>query len=360
MENILYRHHQETQGSVGNTYQILEGANFLIDQFSEIQIAQNRIWIQTMALEAGHFSNLLSHKLIGAKKRGVDVKLVYDAFSDYVTDNTFNHLPLPRKEDREFKRFLLEQNRDLLELLRKHFQVTETNLPPKIISMTPFPGILGRDHKKISIIDGVAYIGGINLANLDPKRFDFMLKTDNSRIVEVLASIFEQSFTEQPMPDASYVCDPHNTLLVDSGKPFRSTIMQSAYEAVGKENENITLISPFLPTGHFRKLLNQAVKRGVNVEVITSEINQLGFTPRLSQFVHNLGQIEPLFSILRYPGIVHAKALMFGNHSAMVGSHNFDELFVKLGTEEIALFTTQPEILSQLSELRKRMKEAIN
>lgn len=67
-------------------------------------------------------------------------------------------------------------------------------MPPKIISKTPFPGILGRDHKKISIVDYVAYLGGINLANLDPKRFDFMLKTNNPRIVEILASIFEQSF----------------------------------------------------------------------------------------------------------------------------------------------------------------------
>src|SRR3989344_323195 len=103
MEKKLFEFQQEPQSGAINTYRILESVNFLSDQFNEIQKAKNRIWIQTMALESGHFTNLLAHKLIGAKNRGLDVKIVYDAFSDYVTDNTFNHLPLLTKEDREFK-----------------------------------------------------------------------------------------------------------------------------------------------------------------------------------------------------------------------------------------------------------------
>jgi len=125
MENILFHAHQEPKGQKTNKYQILEGASFLTDQFYEIESAQDRIWIQTMALEAGHFSNLLARKLIMAKSRGVpDIRLVYDAFSDYVTDNTFNHLPLPKKEDREFKSFLLGQNKELVDILKSHFKVT--------------------------------------------------------------------------------------------------------------------------------------------------------------------------------------------------------------------------------------------
>jgi type I restriction-modification system DNA methylase subunit len=42
--------------------------------------------------------------------------------------------------------------------------------------------------------------------------------------------------------------------------------------------------------------------------------------------------------------------------SAKYLSHNFDKLFVHLGTEEIALLTTQPEILMQLSEYSMKTK----
>lgn len=340
-------------------YVLLETVNFLTDQLREVDTATDRIWVQTMALESGHFTNLLFHKMVLAQQRGVDVRLAYDAYSDYVTDNSFNHLPLLRPQDRQFKQFLLDQNAAVLNELADRCVVTQTNRPAGLVGYTPYPGVAGRDHKKITIIDNVAYIGGINLANLDAKRKDFMLKTRNVHIVKNLASIIERSFEDEPCLDMEYVCDANNTLVVDGGKPSQSLIMDHVYSAVDSEIETITLISPFLPSWKLRKKLNAAVNRGVNVEVITSEQRQLGFTPKLSQLVHNFGQAKPEFRITRYPGVVHAKALLLGSNTAVVGSHNFDELFVQLGTEEVSLFTTQPEIVAQVQFLADGMRESV-
>ncbi len=339
-------------------YALLETVDFFTDQLKEVDKATERIWIQTMAMESGHFTNLLFHKMVLAQQRGVDIRLAYDAYSDYVTDNSFNHLPLLRVQDRQFKQFLLDQNTAVLNELADHCVVTQTNRPAGLVRHTPYPGVAGRDHKKITIIDNAAYIGGINLANLDAKRKDFMLKTRNLNIVNNLASIIEKSFDDEPCLDMEYVCDANNTLVVDGGKPSQSLIMDHVYSAVDGEVDTITLISPFLPSWELRRKLNAAVKRGVHVEVITSEQRQLGFTPTLSQLVHNFGQAKPEFRITRYPGVVHAKALLLGSNTAVIGSHNFDELFVQLGTEEVSLFTTQPEIVAQVQLLADGMRQS--
>lgn len=360
MNEKLNRIPTEVEDEIIGNYNILETVDFFTDQLNEIQNAQKRIWIQTMALESGHFSNLLAHNLIAAEQRGVDVRIVYDAYSDYVTNNTFNNLPLLYREDRGYKQFLRDRGTELLSLLKHHCKVSQTNIPSGFLSNNPFNGVAGRDHKKMSIIDDKAYIGGVNMTPIDAQRVDFMLKTNNQFIVNKLSFIFNQSFYDYPVSDTLYPCDNNNTLLVDSGERFKSTIMEYAYEAIDNERDSITLISPFVPSGKLKKTLNTAVERGVHVELITSQISQLGFTPRLSQFVHNMGYTKPLFQIHRYPGIVHAKALLLGNHSAIIGSHNFDELFVKLGTEEISLLTTQPEILIQLNLLSQKMKIAID
>ncbi|NCO88768.1 hypothetical protein AUK04_01420 [Candidatus Roizmanbacteria bacterium CG2_30_33_16] len=324
MERALYQGKTKKLEKGSNSYSILETVSFFTDQLREIQMAQNRVWIQTMALEPGHFTDLFVQRLIAAQHRGVDVRIVHDSFSDYVTDNTFNHLPLLNSEDREYKRFLLNRRVELLELLKGCCQVSQTNAPTGILSYTPFPGVSGRDHKKISIIDNIAYIGGVNMTPLDGKRIDFMLKMDNKDLINILSLIFNRSFLGISVSDAAYTCDDNNTLLVDSGKRSQSIIMQYAYDAIKRERESITVISPYLPSGHLRKTLNEAVERGLNVDVITSQESRSGFSPKISQLVHNVGQVRPLFRIIRYPGILHAKALLLGNHAAIIGSHNFD------------------------------------
>ncbi|MEX2007602.1 MAG: phosphatidylserine/phosphatidylglycerophosphate/cardiolipin synthase family protein [Candidatus Levyibacteriota bacterium] len=355
MEKVSFGNSVESSNRAHKSYNILETVDFLTDQLKGVQIARDRVWIQTMALESSHFSNLLARHLIDARNRGVDVRIVYDAYSDYVTDNTFNQLPLLRRTDRWHRRFVRDEQKKLLGLLRQNCLVSETNIPNGFISRVPFSVVLGRDHKKITVIDDVAYIGGVNLAPLDAQRVDFMLKTNNTSLVNKLSLIFDESFRGSPVSDASYVCDARNTLLVDSGKRGQSIIMTHAYDKIEKEGKRVTLVSPFLPSGDLRKILNKAVKRGVSVEVITSDENQLGLTPRISQMVHNAGQVKPVFEIKRYPGIIHAKALLLGDHTAIVGSHNFDKLFINLGTEEISLLTTQPEILAQLNALCERI-----
>ena len=225
------------------------------------------------------------------------------------------------------------------------------------MSLTPFPGFLGRDHKKISIIDNVVYLGGSNLTPLDAKRADVMVKTNNASIIEGAKRIFLKSFSNDQAIDEIIVCDSSNKLMIDSGKPGRSLIMEQACHLVDTATQSITLVSPYVPMGKLRNFLNRAVSRGVSVEIVTSDESQLGFAPKLSQLVHNFGQSAPNFSITRCPDTVHAKILMIDGKSAIVGSHNFDELLVYFGTGEIVLLTEEHSLINELTNYINRLKQ---
>ncbi|MFZ1721951.1 MAG: phosphatidylserine/phosphatidylglycerophosphate/cardiolipin synthase family protein [Microgenomates group bacterium] len=338
-------------------YKALNTVEFMTDQIREINLATEYVWIQTMAFEAGHFSDLLTHSLVQASQRGVDVRFVCDAYSDYVTANSFNHLRwFMSNENRQHQYFLLERKSALLIGLEKACKTKRTNYPEFLLSQTPLPGFLGRDHKKISLIDGKVYIGGSNLTPLDSTRADIMIKTDNKHIVEGAKRIFLNSFIDKPAKDFILRCDSNNRLLIDEGKMGRSLIMEEACNVVNSAQEKIILVSPYIPMQRLRNALNNASSRGVSVEIVTSNETQLGFAPKLSQLVHNFGQSEPEFSILRCPETVHAKILTVDNTIAMVGSHNFDELFVYFGTEEIVLVSEEQALIQELNEYIEKLK----
>jgi len=145
--------------------------------------------------------------------------------------------------------------------------------------------------------------------------------------------------------------------MIDSGKPGRSLIMEQACHLVDTATQSITLVSPYVPMGKLRNFLNRAVSRGVSVEIVTSDESQLGFAPKLSQLVHNFGQSAPNFSITRCPDTVHAKILMIDGKSAIVGSHNFDELLVYFGTGEIVLLTEEHSLINELTNYINRLKQ---
>ena len=343
-----------------NEYKLLESVDFFVDIIKEIQSAKSRIWIQTMALEACHMTNLIIHHLKEAVGRGVDVRIVYDAYSNFIIDNNFVTIPSLKKENRQYNRFLLACFTQLKTSLQSSFLVNVTNVPIGFLRNMPLHGIMGRDHKKITIIDDVGYLGGLNFTNLDARRKDFMFKMNNYSIVCRLAQIFENSFNNQNSDKNLLWCDINNTVLTDAGESSKSSIIELVYDLVTAETQSIKIISPFTPTGNLRKLLNNATIRGVKVEVYTSEIKSLGFKPILSQIIHNFGHEKILFDIIRFPGIVHAKAILFAEHTAIFGSHNFDELLVFLGTEEVSLYTKDPAIISQLKNYAYCMYQVSN
>lgn len=341
---------EESQDSKSH-YSVLDTVSFYVDLTAEINQANNRVWSQTMAFENGHFSGLFIRSLINAARKKIDVRFVRDSYSDYVTNNSFNHLPSLSRTESQFKRFVQLQTGSLIEELEKSdIRTHKTNVPATIYRHTPLPGVIGRDHKKIIVIDDKAYLGGVNFTELDAKRIDFMLKTDNPSIVLALSTLFDESLNDVLQVDRNIPCDQNNILLVDGGEPGESIIIQNAYDIMNNEADSIVLISPYPPAGKLLSQLNNAVKRGVKVKFITSSKGSLvSFAPKVSQLVHQIGTRKPLFSILHVDGIVHAKALLAcGNREAMIGSHNFDEIFVKLGTEEVSLRTCEPAIISEL------------
>ena len=348
MEKYFYSQTERSEAA-GTSYQVLNTVDYYLDQLREISLAVKRVWLQTMAFENSHFSDLLIHTLSQSAARNVDVRLALDAYTDYVFANTFNHLPLFSKIEHQHKLKMRQLLAGSLQNLTSFSQLKITNIPTGVMKHLPLSGVMGRDHKKVTLVDDTVYLGGVNQTPLDAKRVDMMIKIRNSAIVAALEQLFIETLADLPQTDRLIQCDFNTSILVDGGKRGESITMDCAQELIEAEKEEIILISPFIPRGRLRQSLNQAAKNGVVTKIITTaKSHSAGFTPLISQIVHNFAQAKPIFRIYGYPSTIHAKALICGQKIAICGSHNFDDMFVSLGTEEVSLITRQPDIILQL------------
>src|SRR5262249_26239635 len=149
--------------------------------------ARQRIWIQTFVFEHAPVTAELTALAERAQQAGVDVRLMYDAFSHYVMNDVIVGLTLPFSQRRRQVLELVRATKRLLAPLPNHYV---TRPAGAVMRCSPIPVFLGRDHRKQTIIDDIAYIGGANLGIVDARRTDLMLKTDNPAIVRTLARIF--------------------------------------------------------------------------------------------------------------------------------------------------------------------------
>lgn len=341
----------EQRGVAFGNFDVLSPEKFLPDLQEELTKAKQRIWIKTMHLEDGKIAQSLLESLRLAVQRGVNTMLHIDSFSTLIVGRWY--LPnLLREMTPAARRQISAQRKNDAVLFKELEKVTDelvfTNPARGIVDkMIPFRG---RDHRKVTIIDNLAYMGGLNYFDLDFQRPDFTVKIEDPAIVLKLAEQFDLKLQD----DLQIECNSETDLLVDCGKPKRSLILDHAVDLVGRATE-VLLTSQYIPDGVFLRALDEARRRGAKVQVITSSPSQITEisvrTLNEAKYVISdlKGRLPPVFFF--YPGWVHAKLLIAeveGVKTAIFGSHNFSQSVVDAGTAEIALQSTNPQLVSNL------------
>lgn len=356
---------QQRRGPFGH-FDVLTPVEFLSDLRETLTNAQERIWLKTMHLEQGEISQILLEYLRAAHQRGVKIRLHIDHFSTLLPGRWYP--PNLVKELIPGQGWKLREQRKKDKALFGEFgqiaeELTFTN-PPRGIVDKVIP-MRGRDHRKITIVDGkVAYLGGLNYFDWDFKRPDFMVKVTDPHIIAELARQFDSD--SKPENDFQRECTQETRLLVDCGKPRHSLILDRAVELVNQAT-SISVISPLMPDGKFLEALNQAWKRRAKIGVITSTPVLI---PEVSVRILNeinlvvseiKNKLPPVFSF--YSGGVHAKLLIAeisGAKIAIFGSHNFYQTGVDAGTAEITLESTNPTLIKNLENFYVLLKKALD
>ena len=304
---------------------LVDGENVFPQVIASLDQAKHSILYETFMLADGQeTSNAIADRLIAAKARGVDVRMVVDAFGA-----------------REF----LNEHNSIVTRLRK--AGVEVQLYNPIDS--PLDANIHRDHRKAIVIDGqVGFMGGMNTGDRYlgrpgfPGRYHDVFAKLTGPIVTDLAEDFASSWKSASGKTlAPELASPPRSNAHDPGVPVRmvehirndSNIRDTYLVLIRAAKKNINLENSFPLTNDLKQALEAAARRGVTVNYIVSDMGKLSavastrYRSLLKAGVH----------IFTYPDPVHTKAISVDGQVSAFGSSNVDNVSLSRNRELFAV-----------------------
>ena len=245
------------------------------DLFAAIRQARHHVHLEYFNFRNDSIANALFDLLAEKVAEGVEVRAMFDAFG-----NWSNNRPL--------------RNRHMKAIRKRGIELVK-------FDPITFPWVnhaLHRDHRKIVVIDGcIGYTGGMNVADYYlhglPKIgqwHDMHLRIEGDA-VRYLQGIFLTTWnreTGQHVGGPEYYADvPIPTdkavevAIVDRVPRETPRIIRRTYTAaIDSAKQVIRIINPyFVPTRSIRRALKDALRRGVQVEIMIPSVSDVPFTP---------------------------------------------------------------------------------
>lgn len=330
--------------------QLMNLHEFLDDFLERGSKASNRIYIQTMVIAEGPVLNKVMDVLIPAKKRGVDVRFHIDSVYSRYYHGQIDLLPQFDFEKRRSYKEAQTKNKELFNLFSKHsIDVQILNQPNVFEKILP---ILGRNHIKIYVVDNVVWLGGLNLYDESFENLDLMVRYEDPRIVNAVVEQFMRINERSLKQDAIFPLTQTETLLIDCGKRNSSIILDTAVELTSQITNTVVYLSQMVPEGTLLATLIEKAKEGKKINIFTSTGNEDFFT----KFPTNIPYVKfkkviqgiPNITVTHFDKRVHGKMMIFDSKQALFGSHNFVDTGVKLGTNEICMWTKDTSLIHEL------------
>lgn len=328
-------------------FEFLSSDRYLKEFIAKIKIAKNRVYLQTMSMEADHVTLALFNALKQRTGSGLDLRVHVDAFAQMVTDGHMDILPLLRKQNRDFRDFRIQQKKAILsDLENSGVEVNITN-PISSLKDRLLPAH-GRTHVKLGIADDTAYIGGLNLSDAGYSRPDFMIRVTDPIICAQIADLI----ANPPTLDTEFEESSETRLLYDAGKRGESIILDTAIRMINEASNEIYMTSQFYPDGKIVGALSRANTRGVKTKVIVANPEAIDephsyMFNKISQLRYSLrGDAVPLEF---HPRWIHTKLLITDptgdRPMALAGTHNLSEVGVQWGNAEASLCSSNVEFI---------------
>lgn len=275
-----------------------------------IHAATSRVWLETYILARDRAGLAFIGALVAAKKRGVDVVVLYD-----VIGSPGLHVE---------------------ELDKAGVRVVAFNPPRLFLAKLP---VFMRDHRKVLVVDDVAFCGGMNISeDYAGVRHGNGLFRDTHALVEGpaaadLADIFASSFltaTGQRLP-----ARPGTVSLADGvfvqvlGSDVRRRkrhIQRALYQTVRRSVRTCLLTTPyFVPPPKLLRALCHAARRGVDVRILTAGVSDVPIAAVAARHLYGrlLRSGVRVFEMI--DRTLHAKTASIDGIYASIGSFNLDK-----------------------------------
>ena len=316
----------------------------------ELTKAQKYIHMQYFIIKDDNIGREIRDILVDAAKRGVKVRVLYDAVGSWkLKINYFKELLALGAECHAFMPVALP-------LFRRQMNF--------------------RNHRKIVVIDDrVAFTGGLNIGDEYLGRGelghwrDTHVRLEGEAVAE-LHKIFLKDWCMRTGENPSKICDDLSChdCLSDEKQDFSSmpmlpmqvassgvdnvwhTISQGYYGMISRAKERVWITTPYLvPGANIMNAMMTAALSGVDVRLIMPSVKD-----HFLVFWGSRGNIEPLLRsgvrVFMYKnGFVHTKTVMADDDICSVGTCNLDVRSLEINFEN-QLFISDKETTLQFAE----------
>jgi cardiolipin synthase len=311
----------------GNRAQVLlNGDEIFPAMLAAIREAKTTITFANFIYEKGDIAREMAEALAGRCRAGVGVNVLLDAIGS-------NRMP------KEYRR--------LMEHAGCHV-ATYHSINPLSIKR-----INHRNHRRILVVDGrIGFTGGTGVGERwtgDGRTKGHWRQTD-VRVEGPIVSHLQAAFAENWRDATGLVLggdayfpplEPRGNLTVQSIKSSRASGAAAAYMlfllAVDSSRSSILITNPyFVPDGRLTDALVRAVKRGVDVSLITAgnADTMLDRLVRQASQAHFGRVLAAGAKIYEYgPALMHAKTMVVDGQWTSIGSANLDNRSFALNNE---------------------------
>lgn len=316
-----------------------------------IRNAKDSLFLSSYIFQADQTGRLFARELRAAAERGVDTRVLIDAFGERYS------FPRARK------------------LLKGSRVKVASFLPPSFSRRSFYLNM--RNHRKLLIVDSrIGFTGGMNIWD----RHLAAIKNNSRRVVDIhfrlegpVSAQLREAFMEdwhfatnearrfKQWPKAPKVGNACCRGISAGPNELHEKLNWILIGALGCARERVRIMTPyFIPSRAQLAAINAASLRGVKVEVLLPKKNNLPFVDWASRaFLWEL--LEHGTKAYYQPApFVHSKMLLVDDEYALVGSANLDPRSLRLNFEfnvEIIDREVISELMEHFDHARKRSKE---
>lgn len=286
---------------------------------ADIAAARRRVLIQAMTWE-GDAAGLPVAQAVGGS-RAADRRVLVDDYTRHNINDTmlaFSRSPELRAEQQAtHAMFARLASQDV------GVRVTDPvgRNPARFVS---------RNHKKLLVMDGVAWLGGINFSDHNFDWHDAMLRIEDGAIADWLAAQFDREWNGAPTYERREFGEGLTLLSLDGAT--NEAGFAGILQLIEGAGSHIEVLSAY-PTQPFTEAMARAAARGVEVTIHTPWPSNkrtvrdylLGFAPRYG------------IALSLLPRMTHAKVAVIDGHTMLFGSSNFDFASYRVNNEYVAI-----------------------
>ncbi|EKE19900.1 MAG: hypothetical protein ACD_8C00088G0002 [uncultured bacterium] len=213
-------------------------------------------------------------------------------------------------------------------------------------------------HRKILIIDKkIAFMGGVNIGKRFFNWHDLQLKL-GGRVAQRLLKSFAYTYEMAGGKESKVLAMRKKKLsytfkfwLIEHlpGKNIY-TLKDHYIEKISKAQHSIQIATPyFTPPRWLISVLDNAVRRGVKVEIILPSEADLPFMNRVNyRYMQDVQKIGVTF--FKTKVMIHAKLLLIDKQEGLIGSQNIDLASFNINSE-VGLFFTDKKLIRDLEKV---------